>query len=108
MAGGLGGVHNAFIQILAEQGILGFTAFAALWLWAGRSIMLAMRHETTRGFAILLAGIITGQFVYLLIDPVNREIWLTLAVAAALGPIASRRPNAAGVRTSDQAAHPPA
>lgn len=106
MQGGLGGVHNAFIQILAELGILGFTVFSALWLWAGRSIALAMRHDSTKGFAILLAGIITGQFVYLLIDPVNREIWLTLAVAAALGPIASRWPNAPGIRISDQAAPP--
>lgn len=99
MQGGLGGVHNAFIQILAELGILGFTVFAALWLCAGRSIAVAMQHDATRGFALLMAGIITGQFVYLLIDPVNREIWLTLAIAASLGPIASRWTTAPGIRT---------
>ena len=83
-----GVTHNAFLGILAEHGIFAFTAFAGLWIWAVRCLVVAMRQTKLRPYAQLLCVILAGQFVLAMTLPIVRDYWLTLAVAIVLGRIA--------------------
>lgn len=45
--------HNAFLQVGAESGLFALLFFVLLWLWALRSILLALRYVELRPYAML-------------------------------------------------------
>lgn len=84
-------VHNIFLLVLTETGLPAFVLFVALWVSAAHELRLAARVERLRPYAIGLTAVMTGQFVTFMLNPMPREIWLTLGLAFALGRLARTR-----------------
>ncbi len=59
----LGHAHNAFINFLAETGVIGFGAFLAFWLGVGREAWRGARRR--RGYTAALALGLLGTWSYL-------------------------------------------
>ena len=85
---GSASTHNAFLAIMAEQGIFGIATFVALWLLALKSLRQAYRAPRLRRYALLLGTILAGQFAFVMINPLPRDPWLILAASIALGRLA--------------------
>lgn len=83
-------IHNVFLEVLAELGLFAFIAFCALWVAAYRALFASTADPTLRPYAKLMLTVITGQFAFVLVTPSVREIWLTLALALALGFMGSK------------------
>lgn len=83
-------IHNVFLEVACELGILAASAFIGLWVWAFVSVRRALRIAELRPYAVLLSSILVGQMAFLMITPMVREIWLTLAMAIAIGHMARR------------------
>jgi putative inorganic carbon (hco3(-)) transporter len=110
--------HNLFLGILAETGILGFTAFMAIFSatlfdlarvrrrWLARAPAVA-DMATAYGLAIV-AYLTTGMFLHLAYE---RYLWVLLALAgvAAVIGLQHRQPDASPVEDGDEgtAAHTP-
>jgi hypothetical protein len=90
--------HNNFLQVLAETGIVGLTAFLWLLVDASRAIVRALRTQT--GGRNLLTGAAAGVCAFLvtclaghplLITEVSLAFWGVLgAIVAAAPPVAAR------------------
>ncbi|MGI5326227.1 O-antigen ligase family protein [Actinomadura nitritigenes] len=84
---GLGGGHNAFINALVDNGVVGTVAFAALLLTLGFVLLTLCRHRTLRADA----GMLLGIFGCFLTDSMTTEglaapanvssVWLFILVA---------------------------
>ena len=83
-------IHNVFLEVACELGIFAASAFIGLWVWAFVSVRRALRIAELRPYAVLLLSILLGQAAFLMITPMVREIWLTLAMATAIGHMARR------------------
>ncbi|MBI4003361.1 MAG: O-antigen ligase family protein, partial [Nitrospira defluvii] len=83
-------IHNVFLEVACELGIVAASAFIGLWAWAFISVKRALRIAELRPYAVLLSSILVGQMAFLMITPMVREIWLTLAMAIAVGHMARR------------------
>ncbi len=81
-------IHNIFLAVMCELGLLGLLAFVGLWVSALLSIKKAWTHERFGRYAKLTFLILVGQLVMGGINPIMREIWLSLAMACAIGNIA--------------------
>lgn len=66
---GLGGGHNAFINALVDEGIVGAAAFTALLMTLGLILLLTARHRTLRADA----GMLLGVLGFFLADSVTTE-----------------------------------
>lgn len=97
--------HNAFLMAASESGILAFIAFTGLWIWAFRSVARASKDPEYGPYAKVLQIILCGQFVFILVTPIVREIWLTLGVSAAIGHAMRQRATAGEATAAD--ARPP-
>jgi O-antigen ligase len=84
-------IHNVFIEIASETGLLGLCPFVGLWIWSFMVLWKGRRDQQTGVLARTLIAILVGQFVFLLITPMVREIWITLAMAACIGMIRDTR-----------------
>ncbi len=81
-------IHNIFLQVMCELGIIGSIAFIGLWVSALLSIKNAWAHEQFGRYAKLIFLILIGQLVMGNMNPMMREIWLSLAMASAIGKLA--------------------
>jgi O-antigen ligase len=106
-------VHNVYLQLLAENGIVGLVIFLALalaclraaWTAARRFERLGMTSMETLAHAVLVAGIgqlAAGLFIS---SGVDRRLWLLFGFGPALLGIAAR---AASERGHDEAVTEPA
>lgn len=78
-------IHNVFLEIASEVGSMGLLAFVGLWICAIRGLMRGMADARLRTHSLAFLVILIGQFVFLFITPMVREIWLTLATGCAIG-----------------------
>ncbi len=83
-------IHNIFLAVMCELGLLGLFAFVGLWASAFIAIKKAWMHEQFGRYAKLTFLILIGQLVMGGINPIMREIWLSLAMACAIGKLASQ------------------
>ena len=81
-------IHNIFLAVMCELGLLGLVAFFGLWISAFRSIKNAWTHEQFGRYSKLVFLILIGQIVVGAMNPIMREIWLSLAMAGAIGKLA--------------------
>jgi len=92
-------VHNMYLQLWAETGIIGLLLFVALimvsftWAWRAISRFDAMGNDEMASFARAaipaLAGVLTATFF--LSDISDRRIWFLLALGPVLAGIAERQ-----------------
>lgn len=80
-------ISSPFIEVAAELGILGLLAFVGLWALAFRYLLKAKGDPELWPYPQALLVVLVGQLVALLVTPMGREIWLVLAMAAAIGRI---------------------
>lgn len=85
-------IHNAFLEVASELGIIGFVAFLAIWWHALRGVALAWNHPRLAATARVMALVLTGQATLLLMTPMVRDVWFSLALTAALGAVAQSEP----------------
>jgi O-antigen ligase len=84
---GLGGGHNAFVNSLVDQGVVGTAAFTALLMTLGFVLLLMSRQRTLRADS----GMLLGLLAFFLVDSITTEglaapanvasAWLLLMVA---------------------------
>lgn len=84
-------IHNAFIEIACELGVVGLTLFVALWVHAFRCVIRSRSDPLLGGFATALLVVLVGQAVFLMFTPMVKEIWFTLPLAAVIGRISDQR-----------------
>ncbi len=100
-------VHNTYLGIAAELGLVGLALFAILVLFAVGSTIRAARHFSAlgdRGGEALARGLAVGLIGILVADTFisqeyNKQLWLLLALGPALLAIA-RSERAAGIPDS--------
>jgi O-antigen ligase len=85
--------HNLYLHLLLEVGVVGaFPFFRALWL-CGRTAWGARQGALGLLPLALLITTLIGNFART--DLTRKHFWLALAIAAASGPIVSRKAQAA-------------
>jgi O-antigen ligase len=93
-------VHNTYLQLVAENGVIGLLLFLGFALGCLRAALLAARRfEATRraslemlARAVLVAAIGMLIAAFFLSAAVDGRMWVLLALGPALLGIASRRP----------------
>lgn len=87
----LGHAHNYYLNVLGEAGLLGFTAYAALWLAIFSSAWRTVRHTVgwrqgvaAGAFGVLVALSIQNLFDNLFVHAMYIQVGLVLAMIAAL------------------------
>ncbi len=80
-------IHNIFFKVLCEQGVLGLFAFLGLWVAALKSIQAAWSDEVYGNYAKIIFLVLVGQLVMGSMNPMLKEIWLSLGMAAAIGKL---------------------
>lgn len=78
-------IHNAFLEVASELGIFCLSAFVGLWAWAFVCLKRGLHIPEFRPYTILLTSLLIGQISFLMITPMVRELWLSLAMAIAVG-----------------------
>lgn len=78
-------IHNVYLQVGSELGVVSLAAFLGLWVWAFVCVRRGLRLPMLRPYAVLMCAILMGQMAFLMITPMVREIWLTIPMAVALG-----------------------
>lgn len=80
--------HNMFLQIGSEAGIPTLAAFVLILVLAMRALYRAAMVPALHGYAVTVFAMICGQIATFSLNPMPREVWLTTALAFALGQIA--------------------
>jgi hypothetical protein len=91
--------HNTYLQILAETGVIGLMMFIGFLVGAIRAAWLAARrfeHLGDRTLETIARGVVVGTLgmlsaLFFITDPVDKRLWLLLALGPALLALASRR-----------------
>lgn len=94
-------IHNAFVAVAADSGVVAFAALVALWVLALRGVRAAWNDPALGVYARTLLVVLVGQFVFVCLTPMVRDMWFTVAFAGALGQIMKSR---AGARPVEAAA----
>ncbi len=84
-------IHNIFFKVLCEQGILGVIVFIGLWIAAFKSIKKAWSDEVYGYYAKIIFLVLIGQLVMGAMNPMLKEIWLSLGISAAIGKLVSAK-----------------
>ncbi|MDO9316067.1 MAG: O-antigen ligase family protein [Burkholderiaceae bacterium] len=80
-------IHNAFVGVAAEAGLLALLTLLALWAFALRGVQAAWRDPVLGPYARTLLVVLVGQLVFVCLTPMVRDMWFTVAFGAALGQI---------------------
>lgn len=80
-------IHNAFIEVAAEEGLFGLIPLLMLWVIAFRAIARGWNDPELGDYARALFIALLGQIAFLAFTPMVRDMWFTLALAAAMGHI---------------------
>jgi O-antigen ligase len=91
-------IHNSFIEVAAEEGLLGLVPLLGLWFIALRSIRRSWNDPELSDYARALFIALIGQLAFLAFTPMVRDMWFTLALGAAMGHIIQARITPAPVR----------
>ncbi len=100
--------HNLFIMVGADGGIPALALYLGLWFLTFRALIRAARIDVLRPYAKLFATIIIGQLAFQFMNPMFREVWLTMTFALALGWMSEAyyvrrvRPHAQSVRVQPE------
>ena len=86
--------HNMFLLLLAEAGLPALLLFLALWGTAFAALRRAWAYDDLRPYAFAVTVMMCGQLGTFFLNPLPREIWLTLSLAFVLGRMARDRPRA--------------
>ena len=92
------GIHSAFLQVLAESGLLGFIPFVAIWILSWRELSGAWRLARRRGSsadpelrlleirALLLQVAFAGVFLMSQAQPSmhHKSLWMMFALSTVL------------------------
>jgi hypothetical protein len=78
-------IHNVFLEVGSELGIVSLAAFLGLWMWAFVCVKRGLRQPELHPYAVLMCCVLLGQIAFLMITPMVREIWLTIPMAVTLG-----------------------
>lgn len=78
-------IHNAFIEVAAEEGLLGLIPLLMLWGMALRAIRLGWHDPETGDYCRALFIALVGQIAFLAFTPMVRDMWFSLALAIAIG-----------------------
>jgi O-antigen ligase len=78
-------IHNVFLEVGSELGVVTLGAFLGLWVWAFVCAKRGLHLPALRPYAVLMCCVLAGQIAFLMITPMVREIWLTIPMAVALG-----------------------
>jgi len=84
-------IHNAFIGVAADAGVFAFAALIALWVLALRGVRAAWHDPVLGPYARTLLVVLVGQFVFISLNPMVRDVWFTVPLGAALGQIMKAR-----------------
>ena len=84
-------IHNAFLEVAAESGIMALLFFSSLWLLAFRGVLSAWNDRRLAPYARALFIALVGQFMFVIMTPMVRDVWFTLPLAAACGQIMAAR-----------------
>ena len=83
-------VHNSYLEILAELGVVGLALFSAvLWLSVGRVTAVVLRHGRDASAALLDARALTTATIALLTTQIfgsgeySKQLWLLLGMSVA-------------------------
>lgn len=78
-------IHNVFLEVGSELGVVPLGAFVSLWVWAFVCAKRGLHLPALRPYAVLMCSVLAGQIAFLMITPMVREIWLTIPMAISLG-----------------------
>lgn len=78
-------IHNAFVSVAAEAGVLALVTLIGLWGFALGGIRAAWNDPVLGPYAKTLLVALVGQLVFVSLTPMVRDIWFTLPLGAALG-----------------------
>jgi putative inorganic carbon (hco3(-)) transporter len=94
----LGHAHNIYLNVLAESGLIGLAAFAALWVsvfvhvWRGRRQGLAVGDPLAVALAVGVLGVLAHLAVHSLVDNlfvqsmyVQVAVWIALVATLRAG-----------------------
>lgn len=98
--------HNMFILLLSEAGLPAFLLFVSLWITAFVSVRRAWAFADLRPYAFALTVMMAGQIGTFFLNPLPREIWLTMALSMVLGRLARDRMSARGPRITSRPGSP--
>lgn len=87
-------IHNAFIGVAADAGFFALALLVALWVLTLRGIRAAWSDPVLGPYARTLLVVLIGQFVFLCLNPMVRDMWFTLALGAAFGQIMKHKATA--------------
>jgi O-antigen ligase len=102
-------VHNTYLEVLAELGLVGAALFAVVVGGALRTAFNAIRRARSlpwdvqllvRGFAVSLAGILSAYFFGS--REYEKQLWLLLGIAFALAYVVDRQAVASATSGADE------
>jgi len=88
-------IHNAFVGVATDAGALSLAALLALWWLALRGVRAAWHDPELGAAARTLCVALVGQLVFVCLTPMVRDMWFTLALAAAMGSLMRQQATAA-------------
>ncbi len=86
-------IHNMFLVVACEQGIIALSAFIGLWVFAFRSVLGAMKKSATRKYGRIMFIILIGQCIAMIVTPMLRVTWLAMGLSIALNRMGKKNEN---------------
>ena len=77
-------IHNIFVEVAAEQGVIVFLSFIGLWVYAFYVLIKLNRVAELKFYVRILAIILIGLLSLGMMTPMIREIWFVLGFIVTL------------------------